>query len=176
MSNLGTTNTGVRHPADHPMVRSFQLSDQPAVNELYTTGLLIGEIAANDTGADIEDIKAAYLANRRTHFWVAEVNGQVLGMIAVGQDDNHTAEIRRLRVARDHQHNQTIAARLIETALQHCRYHGYIKVILDTRYERSATMDVFTRFGFQHTRTKTYQGRDALEFYLDIYRPRKNTE
>lgn len=156
---------------ESPVVRSFTPADQPVVNELYTTGLLIGEIAANDTGADIEDIRAAYLANRRTHLWVAEMHGQVLGMIAVGQDNEHTAEIRRLRVAKDHQHNHAIAARLIETALTHCRHHGYIKVILDTRYERSATMNVFTRYGFQHTRTKTYQERDVFEFYLDIYRP-----
>ena len=171
------SQTAATHVQEHDLVvRSFLPTDQLAINHLYTTGLLIGEISANDTGADIEDIRAAYLTNRRTHFWVAEHHGQVLGMIAVGQDNEHTAEIRRLRVAKEHQHDHGIAARLIETAVSHCRHHGYIKVILDTRYERSATMDVFTRFGFQHTRTKTYYGRDVFEFYLDIYRPRKNTE
>ena len=158
-----------------PMVRRFQSADQPAVTDLFTTGLLAGQIAANDTGADIENIEDAYFSQPRNHFWVAEVDGHVVGMIAVGHDHEHTAEIRRLRVAKDQQRS-SIAVRLIETALTHCKHHGYLKVVLDTRFDPTSARDLFDRFGFQHTRTKNVQGKDLLEFYLDLYRQTKNAE
>ena len=151
------------------IVRSFNSQDQPHVDRLYTEGLLSGAIAPNDTGADIENIMDAYFDEPANHFWVAEIDGRVLGMIGVARDLEHTAEIRRLRV--DPQWQQTsIAAKLLETALTHCRDEGYLKVILDTRFDPDAVLDLFEKFGFQHTRTKAMQGKDLLEFYLDLYR------
>ena len=81
----------------------------------------------------------------------------------------HTAEIRRLRVRKEYQ-DSSIAGRLVETALMHCKQHGYLKLVLDTRFDASTAMDLFDRFGFQHTRTKNVSGKDLLEFYLDLYR------
>ena len=93
-------------------------------------------------------------------------------MIGVAQESEHTAEIRRLRVDRDHQ-DTTIAGRLVETALEHCHKHGYLKIVLDTRFDPDTVVDLFDRFGFQHTRTKPAVGKALLEFYLDLYRPPK---
>lgn len=158
-------------------VRSFRAEDQPTVSWLYTAGLLEGQIAPNDTGADIENIKEAYFDEERHHFWVAEVNGKVLGMIGVASDEPHTAEIRRLRIAPEHQaHHNQIACPLLETAVAHCKHHGYLKVVLDTRFERNAAVDLFDKIGFQHTRTKSMHGKDLLEFYLDLYRKKDREE
>jgi len=143
---------------------------------LYTDGLLAGQIAPNDTGADIENIHEAYFQHDESHFWVAEVDGQIVGMIGVARDQEHTAEIRRLRVDPQFQQS-TIGAKLIETALFHCNFHGYLKVVLDTRFDPDAVLDLFDRFGFQHTRTKNTGSKDQLEFYLDLYRdPKKKDE
>mgnify|MGYP002624410219 FL=1 len=61
--------------------------------------------------------------------------------------------------------------------MHHCTHHGYLKVVFDTRFDTDAAVDMFDRFGFQHTRTKAVQGKDLLEFYLDLYRqPRDNNE
>lgn len=163
-------------PIEGLVVRSFQPNDQKAVAHLYTHGLLAGQIAPNDTGADIDNIQQAYLDEERHHFWVAMIDDQIVGMIGVGSDEPHTAEIRRLRVDPDH-HNSEIPAILLKTAVDHCKHHGYLKVRLDTRFERTAAMDLFNKTGFQHTRTKSVQGKDLLEFYLDIYRqPKKGEE
>jgi putative acetyltransferase len=156
-------------------VRIYRPEDQPAVSRLYTEGLLAGQIAANDTGADIENIYVAYLDEPANNFWVAEVDGQVVGMIGVAQEDNHVAEVRRLRVLPGFQQTP-IAAKLLQTALEHCKHHGYLKVVLDTRFERDAALGLFDRLGFQHTRTKSTQSKDLLEFYLDLYRAPKKEE
>lgn len=165
----------IDEPLDQLIVRSFQPEDQGAVSRLYTEGLLAGQIAPNDTGADIENIREAYLAEPSSHFWVAQVQGQILAMIGVSREQEHTAEIRRLRVDKAWQHT-AIAAKLMETALAHCKREGYLKVVLDTRFDPDAVVDLFDRFGFQHTRTKSMQGKDLLEFYLDLYRQPKDQE
>lgn len=158
------------------IVRTFRHEDQPAIARLYTDGLLAGQIAANDTGADIDNIHDAYFDRDQHHFWVAERHGQVVGMIGVASDDPNVAEIRRLRVEKQHQQSP-IARRLLEVAIAHCRHHGFIKVLLDTRFERNAAVDLFDRIGFQHTRTKNMQEKELLEFYLDLYRqPRPEDE
>ena len=153
-------------------VRPFQPDDQPAVARLYTQGLLAGQLAPNDTGADIENIDQAYFDSPRHQFWVAEVHGQVVGMIGVASDERDTAEIRRLRVDPAYQ-DTGIAHALLQTAVSHCRHHGYLKVVLDTRFEHDAAVDLFDQVGFQHNRTKEMHGKDLLEFYLDLYRRRE---
>ncbi len=150
-------------------VRTFRGEDQPHVARLYRDGLLAGQIPPNDTGLDIDNIFDAYLGDSASHFWVAEHDGRIVGMIGVARDREHVAEIRRLRV--DPQWQQTpIATRLIQTAVSHCREHGYLKVVLDTRFEKNAAVDMFERFGFQHSRSRQTDQKELLEFYLDLYR------
>lgn len=151
------------------VIRRYEPRDQAEVARLYTDGLLTGQIAPNDTAADIENIEAAYFDDPASYFWVAELEGKVLGMIGVANEDQHVAEIRRLRVEPEWQ-KSSLAWRLIETAISHCRKHDYLKIVLDTRFERHAALNVFERFGFQHTRTRNTPDKELLEFYLDLYR------
>ena len=152
-----------------PQVRSYSEADQPQVALLYHEGLLAGQIAPNDSGADLDYIREAYFDTERHHFWVAESCGRCVGMIGVASDEEHTAEIRRLRVAKDLQ-GTGIAAQLLETAVGHCKHHGFLKIRLDTRFEKDEAVDLFDRIGFQHTRTRATPGKETLEFYLDLYR------
>jgi len=156
-------------------VRPYQANDAPHVRRLYTDGLLAGQLAQNDTGADIDNIEEAYLNEPHNAFWIAELEGRPVGMIGVSLEENHVGEIRRLRVDPCHQEGP-VAAALIETSLTHCRHHGFLKVRLDTRFERDAAIGLFDRFGFQHTRTRNLHNKDLLEFYLDLYREENNKQ
>ena len=150
-------------------IRTYHNGDRDAVQRLFTNGLLKGQVAPNDTGADIDHIDAAYFDDDRHHFWVAQLHDKVVGMIGVASDEEHTAEIRRLRIDPEHQ-NSDIAAALLATALDHCKHHAYIKIVLDTRFDTDAAVGLFDKIGFQHTRTRPIQGKELLEFYLDLYR------
>lgn len=156
-------------------VRSYTEADRAPVAQLYSDGLLAGQIAPNDSGADLDYIREAYFDNERHHFWVATSEGRCVGMIGVASDEDHTAEIRRLRVAKDLQ-STGIAARLLEIAIAHCKHHGYLKIRLDTRFEKDEAVDLFDRIGFQHTRTRPTPGKETLEFYLDLYRKEEEDE
>lgn len=150
-------------------VRSYEQADHDEVARLYNDGLLAGQIAPNDSGADLDYIREAYFDDERHHFWVAVQDGRCVGMIGVASDEDHTAEIRRLRVAK-HLQGTGIAAKLLETAISHCKHHSYLKIRLDTRFEKDEAVDLFDRVGFQHTRTRATPGKETLEFYLDLYR------
>ncbi|MCC5830004.1 MAG: GNAT family N-acetyltransferase [Phycisphaeraceae bacterium] len=151
-------------------IRTFDPADRPAVQRLYAEGLLAGQIDPNDTATDIEDIEAAYFSEPHNHFWVAELAGKVVGMIGVVRDaEQSLGEIRRLRVDPQWQ-NTSVGATLIEVALAHCKHHGWLKVVLDTRFERNVALDLFSRFGFKHNRSRNVHDREMLEFYLDLYR------
>ena len=150
-------------------VRTFDGKDQDQVSRLYADGLLAGELAPNDTGADIDNVCDAYFDDPRHHLWVAELDGRIIGMVGVGSDEEHTAEVRRLRVEPDYQHT-ALAVRLLETALKHCKDSGFLKIRLDTRFDKSTALEHFDRLGFQHTRTREVPGKELLEFYLDLYR------
>ena len=64
-----------------------------------TTGSWAEALSGNDTGADIDDIQGDYMEHPGNHVWVAESDGQVVGMVAVQHHDEGVGEIRRLRVA-----------------------------------------------------------------------------
>lgn len=151
------------------VVRSYEERDHDEVAKLYGEGLLAGQIAPNDSGADLDYIREAYFDDERHHFWVAIRDDRCVGMIGVASDEEHTAEIRRLRVDRPLQ-GTGIAAQLLETAIAHCKHHGYLKIRLDTRFEKNEAVGLFDRIGFQHTRTRPTPGKETLEFYLDLYR------
>ncbi len=151
------------------VVRTYGGQDHAVVTRLYAQGLLAGQIPPHDTGSDIEHIQDAYFNDECNHLWVAQLRDEVVGMIGVVRSSEHTAEIRRLRVEKHYQ-DSGIAARLVEIALSHCKHYGYLKIVLDTRFDPDVALDLFDRFGFQHTRTKNVHGKDLLEFYLDLYR------
>ncbi|NOG52817.1 MAG: GNAT family N-acetyltransferase [Planctomycetes bacterium] len=150
------------------------VSDNTQVWSLYEDGLLEGQIGENDSGADILNLADAYFNDEGwSHFWVAELcetpASQIIGMVGIQQADEHTAEIRRLRVHPEHR-QRGVGARLMEVVLAFCREKGYLKVVLDTRVERAAAVALFRRFGFQLNRQRDVKGKVVLDFYLDLYR------
>jgi ribosomal protein S18 acetylase RimI-like enzyme len=160
-------------PKSSPVrIRSFRPQDTEACTLLYRQGLVEGQqIAENDTGLDIDDIHAAYMANPGSHFWVAVSDGsspQIVGMIGVQHHEDSVGEIRRLRV-REEFRRRRIGSALVETAVKFCKDRGYLKIALDTFMEREPAIRLFEKFHFRHARTRTVGGKEIMQFYLDLY-------
>jgi ribosomal protein S18 acetylase RimI-like enzyme len=174
---LGYNGQSMEGSVDIPVtVRSFQSGDTDACRKLYSEGLLGGAIAENDTGLDIDDIAAAYMANPKNHFWVAQSDqSQIIGMIGVQHHEEGVGEIRRLRVRSD-MRRRGVGTKLVETALKFCADNQYLKVTLDTFMDREPALKLFEKFGFHHDRTKSLSGKDLLFFYLDIYKQEKQQQ
>lgn len=149
-------------------VRTYRPADHAAVADLYQHGLLSGRHDFNDTAADLDHMSDAYFSDPKDHFWVAEIDGTIVGCVGVAHEDS-IAQIRRLRARRDWP-QRDIAQTLMDTALQHCRQHGFLKVVLDTHVEPEAAIALLDKCGFQFARNKQIQGKEVLEFYFNLYR------
>jgi ribosomal protein S18 acetylase RimI-like enzyme len=156
-------------PSDPPFaIREFRPEDLPACRKLYVDGLIAGKLAENDTGFDIDDIASAYVKPSGNQFWVAEIGGEVVGMIGVQAHEADCGEIRRLRVRTDHR-RKGVGSALVETALRFCQEKGYLKIQLDTFVEREAAIRLFEKFRFRHSRTRKLGEKELMYFYRDLY-------
>jgi len=145
-------------------------ADFPAIRELFHEGLIEGHIRNSDTGADVENLREAYFNDEgASGFWVAKIGATVIGMIAVQRTDENAAEIRRLRV-RDGYRRRGVGTLLVKHALTFCQRQGYLKVVLDVRFDRGPAIALFEKFGFVLARTRDIGGRKTLDFYVDLYR------
>lgn len=151
-------------------IRLANDSDQTALRELFQEGVIEGQVPYNDTGADIDNLQEGYFSDEGSSaFWVAIYEDTVIGMIGVQNTADNSAEIRRLRVRKGHR-RRGVGTQLLECALNFCREHGYLKIVLDVRIERGPAITMFEKFGFVLSRTRDIDGRKMLDFYLDLYR------
>lgn len=156
--------------ASKAAVRPATEADQSVARELFDQGVIEGHVPTNDTGADIDNLAEGYFSDDgASAFWVAETDGVIIGMIGVQKTGENAAEIRRLRVRVGHR-RAGVGTMLMEYALNFCREHGYLKVSLDVRIERGPAIAMFEKFGFILSRSRDLEGRNTLDFYLDLYR------
>lgn len=148
--------------------------DHAAVRKLFYSGVVEGLVRANDTGADIENLKEGYFADDGdSGFWVARLDGETIGMIGVQKTLDNVAEVRRLRV-RDDFRRRGIGTLLMKHALRFCQDKGYLKVVLDVQVDRGPAIALFEKFGFKLARTRENDGHKTLDFLLDLYSEPEN--
>ena len=120
---------------------------------------------------DLRNLSESYLENAESGFWMAELNGEVVGMIGVRAGSDHTAEICRLRVQLEHRRHG-IGTRLLEQAVNHCRERGLLKIALDVLADRRPAIDLFEKTGFRLNREREVADRVQMTFYIDLYQER----
>ncbi len=149
-------------------IRSYTMDDLPGVLRLNTDGVLSDSRPIDPTTHDFEDMETAYFSRPEDHFWVAEVQGELIGMIGVAKLGRHIETIRRLRVTHAWQDTDLVFW-LVKVALDHCRHHGVLKVVLDAPCRPRRAVGFLQRLGFQYTRTHDRDSRDVMEFYINLY-------
>ncbi|XP_026338637.1 N-acetyltransferase 8 isoform X1 [Ursus arctos] len=104
---------------------------------------------------DMSDITKFYLSEPGSCFWVAEAEGQVVGMVGVLPVEERPLRKERLElfhlcVALEHR-GQGIAKALVRTVLQFARDQGYSQVILSTSVLQHSALALYQRMGFQES-------------------------
>ena len=150
-------------------IRPAVADDRGAVQGLFLEELKNGTLAGNETGADLEHFELSYLDGEDdSGFWVAEIGGEIVGMVGVQAQECGTAEIRRLRV-RENLRRRGLGTALLEKALRHCRERGLLKISLDVLVDRKPALGLFEKTGFKLTREREAMDRVQLDFYFDLY-------
>ena len=154
-------------------IRTFRPDDAAPVRRLFARSLLDfaagmeGEVQAyihRSLADDLADIPRHYLAQPGSHFWVAEVAGQVKGMVGVQRRSESEGELRRMSVAGDAR-RQGIGGRLLATVETFCREQGYRRVSLSTVTQLQPAIAMYRRAGFQLVQEEPY-GVMTVQFFV----------
>ncbi|XP_068922846.1 probable N-acetyltransferase 8B [Petaurus breviceps papuanus] len=114
----------------------------------------------------MKDIKKSYLSDRGSCFWVAESEGQVVGMVGacpvseVSRGKKHL-EMLHLRVRTEY-HGQGIAKCLTQTLMQFAQEQGYDAVVLGTLCYNYPAQRLYEKLGFW----KSHVAFDSLRWRM----------
>lgn len=107
---------------------------------------------------DPEHILKTY--KERGRFWVAILNGLVVGTVAIEEKDTDTAKLKRMFVLPEY-HGKGVGQALFEIALGFARTNGYKKITLYTDRAMLRAHRFYERNGFQRV------GEDAERFLYE---------
>ena len=100
---------------------------------------------------DLMDIKSSYMSDSSSHMWVAEWQGQVVGMVAVIHSDSHqhgVVELQRMSVSTATR-RMGIAKKLLQKSLSFSKERGYKKMILSTTGAQAPAISLYKKAGFR---------------------------
>lgn len=123
----------------------------------------------------------AYVANGLVEFvqnfspdkdriWLAEINNQIIGSIAIVKASKHEAQLRWFLVHPNHR-GLGLGRELIKATLQFCKEHGYKTIFLWTTSELNVARYLYLSAGFRKTEEKTHQiwGKTITEERYDLH-------
>lgn len=160
-------------------IRSFETQDSDSVRSLFSQGLMdfaqgsereVGGYVQESLSDDLADINASYMDDPANHFWVADEDGVVKGMVGVQWRSDEEAELRRMSVASTAR-RQGVGLMLLETVEGFCRDRGHRRIILTTVTLLEPAIAMYRRFGFQLTGEESYGRISAQHFVKDLTKP-----
>ena len=147
-------------------IRTFKASDAEAVRHLFAQGMLDFAQDTDLEGAvrsyidrslsdDLADIPSNYQNHPKSNFWVADLAGQVKGMVGIQKHSAEEAELRRMSVAGDAR-RLGIGWKLLETVEDFCREQGYSQIFLTTVSQLVPAITMYQKYGFDLTGLEKY--------------------
>lgn len=102
---------------------------------------------------DLHNISETYLKQKDSCFWVAEVDGRVVGTVACLPNENvpEALELKRLSVLRSHR-GLGIAKALCRTVADFTRDRGFAAVILYTSVVQRDAQHLYEHIGYKKTK------------------------
>jgi len=106
----------------------------------------------------------------KDRIWLAEINGRIIGSIAIVGHSKVDAQLRWFLIHPDYR-GLGLGRELIEEALLFCKEHRYKTVFLWTTSELSVARHLYISFGFRKTGEKTHEiwGKRITEERYDLH-------
>jgi len=155
--------------SDQINIRHATPNDQESLATLYTQARLGDSADPIAARFDVPTLVKQYLDHESSRLWVATIgDSEPIGMIGLWPTDSHTAELRHLRVSKDHR-SMGLGRLLVGRALDECRKRDMLKLVLDTYVERKPAITFFEKLGFQLAGTRQVDGKEVYDFYMNLY-------
>lgn len=104
-----------------------------------------------------------------SQMWIAELEGKIVGDIAVIKKEEHTAKLRWFGVDISLQ-GQGLGNKLLETAMDFCRERGYVHLTLSTLDILKPARHLYAKFGFHKTSSESFNEWDEnRKMYREIW-------
>lgn len=146
-------------PGDPSLVCYFQYKlyeKQYHFNGLYEKEMLSGMAELYDD-----------LGN--SQMWIAELDGQIVGDIAVIKRGKNSAQLRWFGVDTSLQ-GQGLGNKLLETAMNFCEQKGYTHLSLGTLDILKPARHLYTKFGFCQTESEPYnEWNESRDMYHETW-------
>lgn len=148
----------------HTTLRPYQPDDDRYIYELHVRSLIsIGIIPRPITAnADLMAVTTEYL-DRNGEFIIAENNRHMVGYGAYLPLDEHTIEVRRMRVAPEWQ-GQGVGTAILHALLSKAMGSGFCRAVLNTDTRMKAAIALYRKAGFIEIGRKTEYGEEMLIF------------
>lgn len=128
---------------------------------------------------DLDNISQTYLQRKDSCFWVAEIDGRVVGTVSCLPNENAPGalELKRLSVRRSHR-GMGIAKDLCRTVSEFTQERGYAELILVTSVVQIDAQHLYETLGYKKTREFAAPGLIAkiTNYNLFEYRLRLKEE
>ncbi|WP_199618193.1 Cof-type HAD-IIB family hydrolase [Paenibacillus alkalitolerans] len=150
------------------IVRQYRQSDHDAVLKLHIDGLnqfnaSVGNPALDQ---DLNNIQEHYLLNDG-EFFVGTINEEIVAMGAYRKRDRDTAELKRIRVDREHQRKGF--GQLILNALEaSAKSKGYKILLLDTTSNQVPAQKLFIKNGYIEKSRKLFGELEVIFYEKNI--------
>ena len=153
-------------------IRTFQDSDTEAVHRLFAGSLMdfsegyqegMQSYVDSSLADDLADIPSHYLADPGSHFWVAEIDRLIKGMVGIQRISEDEAELRRMSVAAETR-RQGIGRGLLRVSETFCREQGYRRIKLTTVNLLQPAIAMYRNYGYQQIGEEQYGQITGLHF------------
>jgi ribosomal protein S18 acetylase RimI-like enzyme len=152
------------------IIRTYEPTDHDRVWALHREGVLDTRSHHGDPDPsyeeDLRNIERDYLSPG-SHFWVAEANRRLVGMVAIQRVDGQTSRLRRMRVTGAWR-RKGVATDLLLTAEDFCREQGYKRIILDTTEDQTAAHAMYEKNGFVRMGSRMIGVFPAFDYEKDL--------
>ena len=143
------------------LVRCFEPTDQDRAMELFKSGLfeyaIEGSIVAmmeesffrSSSEGDMKDIQSYYIDHVDRSFFVAAIQGRVIGIVgAVLNEDKTSVELQRMSVA-NNSRGKGAGSKLVSAVIDFAKEKGVSCVKLETLDRKVAAIRLYERHGFE---------------------------
>jgi N-acetylglutamate synthase-like GNAT family acetyltransferase len=116
--------------------------------------------------ADLRDIQSVY-AGERNEFFVCEVDSQIVGTIAIKEDDQQTALIRRLFV-NPHYRGKSVGRKLLEKVVAFCKEKKYSQIAFTGNNHMHNVKVVLQKLGFKEEEDVNLPGLEIFRLVAHL--------
>jgi ribosomal protein S18 acetylase RimI-like enzyme len=156
-------------------VRRASVDDGQAVADVLNSVIAEGKYTILDRAFSVEEERdfIAAMARRKAALYVAEIDGQIVGIQSIDLFSDHADSVRHVATVgtwlRREFRGRGIGRLLAEESFRFARSHGYTKIMIQVLAHNDAALRFYRSLGFQEIGIAKRHVRLAGNFHDEVF-------